>query len=290
MLGGSTVFGWDVALEDTVPALLEGKLRSVAPLTSVVNLGFIGEGAHAFLPTLQDFAYLEYDVVCLYEGYNDLLGDGRPNTDLFRHQSPVFRLTGYFPILPLFLQEKAFALRHGSVGAAYTSARGGGTPTVFKTNLADRTSAAALEAAAAITVSLGRQLDRLSAEPLVASTTPPGAGCPAPWSHYCQSIAAAVRYAVAQGKHVLVIAQPRLKNDRGQRHAAQQEALQAMVLASFGSEPRVRFVDLGETVDLARTDLAFDGMHLNREGNTIVADALLRPVADAAGLGRGSAP
>lgn len=290
MLGGSTVFGWDVAVEDTVPALLEAKLRAVWPATSVVNLGFIGEGAHAFLPTLQDFAYLDYDVVSLYEGYNDLLGDARPNTDLFRHQSPVFRLTGYFPILPLFLREKALALRYGSVGAAYTSANGGGTQTEFKTNLANRTSAAALEAAAAIATSLGRQLDRVSEPPPIAAAAPAGAGCPPPWSQYCQSVAAAVRYAVAEGKAVLVIAQPLLKNDRGQRHADQQRALQAMVQAAFGSEPRVRFVDLGHIVDLARTDLAFDGMHLNREGNTIVADALVRPVADAAGLGQGSLP
>lgn len=87
MLGGSTVFGWDVALEDTIPAVLERLLRERHPGTGVVNLGFIGEGAHAFSPTLQDFSYLNYDVVCLYEGYNDLLGDARPNVGLSRDAS-----------------------------------------------------------------------------------------------------------------------------------------------------------------------------------------------------------
>lgn len=285
MLGGSTVFGWDVALEDTIPAVLGRLLHERHLGTSVVNLGFIGEGAHAFLPTLQDFSYLDYDVVCLYEGYNDLLGDARPNTDLFRHESPVFRMTGYFPILPLFLKEKALALRFGSVGSAYTVAREGASDkTVFRPNLANRTSAAALEAAASVTTSIGRQLDRLSAEPVPASTAATEAGCAAPWAHYCQSVYAAVLYALGQGKEVLVVSQPRLKNDRAERHADQQRALAAMVAAKFGAEPRVRLVDLGDAVDLSRRDLAFDGMHLNLAGNTIIAKALLESVDRAAGL------
>jgi hypothetical protein len=65
--------------------------------TRVINLGFNNEGAFAFLPTLQDFRYLDYDIVCLYEGYNDLPGDEGPNTAVFRHESPIFRLTGLFP-------------------------------------------------------------------------------------------------------------------------------------------------------------------------------------------------
>ncbi len=285
MLGGSTVFGWDVALEDTIPAVLERLLRERHPGTGVVNLGFIGEGAHAFSPTLQDFSYLNYDVVCLYEGYNDLLGDARPNTDLFRHESPVFRITGYFPILPLFLREKAFALRFGSVGKAYTAGREAtSNKTVFQPNLANRTSAAALEAAANVTASLGRQLDRLSTAPAPANASGTAAGCAAPWGHYCQSVHAAVQYALAQGKAVLVVLQPRLKNDRAERHAGQQRALASMVEAKFGTELRVQLVDLSDAVDLTRQDLAFDGMHLNLAGNTIIASALIEPVERAAGL------
>lgn len=286
MLGGSTVFGWDVTVDDTIPAILERQLQSRAPGTSVINLGFIGEGAHAFLPTLQDFESLDYDVVLLYEGYNDLAGDARPNTDLFRHSSAVFRATGYFPILPLFLKEKAFALRFGSVGAAYQTANGE-KKTVFRPGLANRTSAAALSAAAAVTSSLGEQLDRLAAAPIDLSAAG-NAECASPWMHYCRAVSAAADYAVAQGKAVLVVLQPSLKtndNDRASRHAEQELALARMVTERYAREPRVRLVDLSSAVDLANQELAFDGMHLNAAGNTIIATALAGPVSEAAGLG-----
>lgn len=279
MLGGSTVFGWDVAWEETIPAVLEGMLHDTMPPVRVINLGFIGEGAYAFLPTLQDFSSLDYDVAILYEGYNDLLGDSRPNTDLSRHGSPVFRATGYFPILPLVLTEKAKALRFGNVGAAYKASRGE-EKTVFKPGLANRTSAAALEAAATVTASLGRQLDRVSGgTPAFVATGE--AGCATPWVHYCESVYAATKYALSQGKAVLVVAQPLLKNDRASVHESQQQALAAMMSRNFDAEPRVRYVDLRGAVDLSHPELAFDGMHLNLAGNTVIAKALLAPVESA---------
>jgi GDSL-like Lipase/Acylhydrolase family len=279
MLGGSTVFGWDVAWEETIPAVLEVMLHAKDPQTRVINLGFIGEGAYAFLPTLQDFSSLDYDVAILYEGYNDLLGDSRPNTDLSRHGSPVFRATGYFPILPLVLTEKAKALRFGNVGAAYKAGRGE-EQTVFKPGLASRTSAAALEAAANVTASLGRQLDRMSGgTPVFVATGE--AGCASPWVHYCESVYVAAKYALSRGKTVLVVAQPLLKNDRAAVHESQQQALAGMVSRKFSAEPRVRYVDLRDAVDLSNQELAFDGMHLNLAGNTIIAKALLEPVATA---------
>ncbi len=286
MLGGSTVFGFDVAWEDTVPAVLDRMLKEQEPGTRVINLGFIGEGALAFLPTLKSYAYLDFDVVCLYEGYNDVLGDTNPNTFLLRHQSPVFRMTGYFPVLPLVLREKAMTFRHGSVAAAYDAGRNGKGQTVFRPNLANRTSAAALEAAAAAAQSLGNQLDRLSE---THTATPTGEqACVSPWSHYCNSVYVAVQHAVSNGKSVLVASQPRLRNDRSARHASQRRALADMLSRKFGHEPRVQHVDLDATVDLSRQDLAFDGLHLNLAGNTMVASALIGPVRAALARQRAS--
>jgi lysophospholipase L1-like esterase len=280
MIGGSTVFGWDVAWEETVPALLERRLQTRQPAVRVINLGFIGEGAHAFLPTLQDFATLQYDVAILYEGYNDLLGDARPNTDLYRHGSPIFRATGYFPILPMVLAEKAKALRYADVGAGYRAARGEPDATVFQPGLVKRTSAAALETASAVTSSLDRQLARMSGAPQVA--TPAGVtGCAPPWVHYCESVYAAVRYGVEQHKTMLVVAQPLLKNEHSSVHQQQQIALADMIARKFSGEPKVRYVDLRETVDLSKRDIAFDGMHLTPAGNGTIADALLDPVRQA---------
>ena len=276
MLGGSTVFGYSVELEDTIPALLERQLKAADPLASVVNLGFVGEGALTFVPTLQSYAYLDYDVVCLYEGYNDVMGDAEPNTFLLRHSSPVFRLTGYFPILPLVLREKAMALRYGDIGLAYHSSRSGRTQTVFRPGITDRTSATALETAAAITESLGRQLDRVSER--APASSPSGRGCPAPWSHYCASVAAAAQLALGAQKSVVVVSQPRLRNDRRERHADQQRTLAGMLAREFGGDPRLRYVDASEVVDLSSAAVSHDGMHLNLAGNTAVAATLLEPI------------
>jgi hypothetical protein len=102
MLGGSTVFGYGVAWNESIPAFLEAKLTARVPQPArVINLGYNNEGAFAFKPNLEDFAYLDYDVVVLYEGYNDLPGDEGPNRSVYRRNSAVYRAFGYFPILPL---------------------------------------------------------------------------------------------------------------------------------------------------------------------------------------------
>lgn len=284
MLGGSTVFGYGVAWDETIPAVLERTLRAQLPNrpVSVVNLGLIGEGAYAFLPNLQDFEDLQFDVVCLYEGYNDLLGDQRPNVDLLRHESTVFRLTGYFPVLPLVIWEKVMALRFGTVDAAYEKDRTGQRErrerAVFSPNAAERTAAAARKAASDLSKALTRQLERLADEepPKQASGK---SGCAAPWAHYCDFTYAAVDYSTARSRGVVVVAQPLLVTEpsRG-RQASQQRALADLAAREFSKNPRVRFVDLSSTIDVTDAKYAFDGMHLTPPGNVIIAQALIEPV------------
>src|SRR5471030_1524055 len=109
VFGGSAAFGYGVAWEESFPAILERKLGERAPRGfSVVNLAYNREGAYAFTFTMNDYAYLDYDLVCLYEGYNDLVADARtPNHFVFRRESPIFRLTGYLPMFPIVFREKA---------------------------------------------------------------------------------------------------------------------------------------------------------------------------------------
>ena len=269
MLGGSTVFGFDVEVEETVPALLERQLQQSDPNVRVVNLGYHQEAAIAFVPTLRSYNYLAYDIVLLYEGYNDILGDAQPNNAQRRHASPVFRATGYYPILPLVLREKASFLR-GSPAAGQA---------VFKPGVAKSTSAAALDATSAVAEALNRQLDKL-VDP-VESGPHTGPGCAAPWSHYCGSVAAAVQYALDRGKVVLVIGQPRMQYGEKERHASQQIALAGMMARDFAGNDRVRYVDMGDAVDLSDNSIAFDGMHLNARGNGMVAARLAPFVREA---------
>lgn len=281
MLGGSTAFGYGVTWDEAIPALLERELNagSATPF-SVVNLGFNNEGVYSFLPTLEDYESLDYDLVVLYEGYNDLFGDVAPNRAVYRHDSVVFRLTGYFPILPLALNEKALALRHGSLDAAYAATRNEpGAPTVFRPGLASRTSATALEAAESVSNALGRQLGRFAAKPSAAPHASE-AGCATPWSHYCDSVFAAARHAAERGKAVAIAGQPLLANSGRESHRSQQQALAQMVQRQFAGNSRVRYVDLTGAIDLTDTAHAFDGMHLNAGGNAIIARALAPSVRE----------
>ena len=277
VLGGSTVFGYGVMWDESFPAQLEQKLNagSGARRFSVVNLGYNNEGAYSFRYTLEDYAYLQPDVVCLYEGYNDLPGYGA-NESIYRHASPLFRATGYFPILPLVFREKAMAIRSGGdLNAAY-AAEG---RTVFQPTLASRAKSGALTAAADIGASIEQQLARLGSDPPAPTVAPAGGGCSRPWVEYCQRVSAAVDLALAKGQRVIVVGQPHLTGERGRdRQISQQRALAAMVHERYAGRREVQYVDLGDAVDLNQTAFTFDGMHLTREGNARIADRLVPPV------------
>jgi hypothetical protein len=281
MVGGSTVFGYGVAWNESIPALLEPKLRDRLhrPVT-VVNLGFNNEGAYAFRPNLEDFSYLDYDVAVLYEGYNDLPGDEGPNRAVYRRDSAIYRLTGYYPILPLYLEEKARSIRFGGLDAAYAELhrpKGDTSQVVFQPGLAQRTSAAALQAIASMTMALDGQLQRTRDEqpPLKESQSP--LGCVYPYVSYCESVAGAVRYGLSQGKGVVVGSQPRAIGEgrSHELHTKQHAILSAMMARVFGSEPRVSYADMSDVVDLTSVDVTFDGMHLKPAANATVAAALV---------------
>jgi hypothetical protein len=287
VLGGSTVFGYGLTWDRAFPVQLEERLNVGSQgqrRFSVVNLGYNNEGAYSFRYTLEDYAYLDIDIVCLYEGYNDLMGDGNGgNPSIYRHKSPLFRATGYLPILPLVFREKAMALRYGgNLGAAY-AAQG---RTVFQPTLATRATSGALNAAASIGDSLEHQIARFGSdtEPSVVQTT--GNGCAFPWGGYCQAVGTAIDYALGQGRRVLFVTQPYLTGERGRdRHIWQQHAVEAMLHERYASRRDFQYVNLGEAIDLRDAGLTFDGMHLTPAGNGRVADLLAAPVLTAAASG-----
>jgi len=286
VLGGSTAFGYGVTWEQAFPAALERALKTSSPRRdwSVVNLGYNNEGAYSFRFTLEDFAYLQPDVVVLYEGYNDMIGDDGPNKALFRHASPVFVLTGYMPILPLVFHEKALALRHGSLDAAYAYEQGK-SKMVFRPNLGDRTAASALDAAVLLEQSIERQLKPLANSAVAHAAAPDAEGCGDPWRHYCHSMAIAIDYALAHHLKIIVAGQPRPAVDHiAARHEEQQRALVAMLQRRFAGNASVRYVDLAHAVDLRDPTTAPDSMHLNASGNGRLAGKLVRPVLDILGI------
>jgi hypothetical protein len=276
VLGGSTAFGYGVDWDKAFPAQLEVDLRPLAKngtTVKVINLGMNSQGAYSFRFTLEDYLRLDYDAVILYEGYNDL-GDS-PNQYVGRRESPIFRLTGYYPVLAVALREKAMALRTGGdLQSAYY-----GRKTVFRPGLAARTTAGALDAAAVVNDSLNAQLARLSKVPAAAVTFADAHvadyGCSPLWALYCASVHDGVQFALDHGKKALVVTQPVI-NDM---HREQQSQMRTMLARQFGREPRVAYVDLGHALDLSNREIVYDGMHLNPEGNAIIARDLVTPIA-----------
>jgi lysophospholipase L1-like esterase len=274
-IGGSTVFGFGLSWNEAWPYYLEREInlqRHGQPPVTIVNLGIPTDSARTFVATLDDYAYLKSDGVILYEGYNDLglpLSQNSTNPDVphylaWRHQSPIFRWTGYFPIFPLVLREKAMLLRYGGdLNAAY-----GSREVVFRPGLATRATADVMNATADIGVALERRFGRLtSTGPVLSAAYDASCGR---WSQYCGAVADAVRRALGRRQRVLVATQPYLSD----LHIDQQQALSASLQRQFGGDSRVRYVNLGRLLDLSDPLMAYDRMHLSARGNERVAAAL----------------
>jgi lysophospholipase L1-like esterase len=278
VLGGSTAFGYGVPYNEAFPYYLEQMLNARnGGRYRVVNLGAPSQGAHGFSFDLADYRYLEYDVAILYEGYNDLslkdrpggasMADGR-NEFLWRRQSPVFRLTGYFPVLPLVLREKAMQMRAGGdLNAAY------GGRASFQPGLATRATAGALERAAAIADRLGLQVGSFAGDPHRVGGAADHDDF-VTWRDYTDRVCDAVRFVRAHGVAAIVVTQPYISDS----HIQQQRALASAVAIAFGTDPGVRYVNLGATINLRDRTIAYDGLHLVARGNEVIARQLVDPV------------
>jgi lysophospholipase L1-like esterase len=272
VLGGSTVLGYGLAPEDSFPSQLQRLLNRTAspPATySVVNLGYNNEGTYAFRFTLADYAYLDPDIVVFYEGYNDL---GNLNSRVSRHESIVFRLTGYSPILPIVIEEKARQLRFGDVRGHRAD-----DPVVFRPGVVNRTAAQALEASKAISDALERQMHGV-ANGTGPVKNAPAFGCSMRWGYYCSNMVAAIDDARRRGQTVIVATQPYGNYE----HREQQEELRRLLASRYGGDARVRYADFGNTVSLLDPAMCWDGMHLTIEGNARIAAALAPVVRSAA--------
>jgi len=279
VLGGSAAYGYGVTADEAIPAALQRLLRSRAPspIFTVVNLGYNNEGAYSFKATLDDYAWLRYDLALLYEGYNDL-STTRQNTQIFRHESPVFRLTGYMPIFPIVFKEKAGAMLNG--GDASYRADG---KTQFRAGLAAKTGATVLTATADIAQSLEAQIGRVSSERSSHADEGIDTECER-WSSYCRSIERAIEAARSHHAQVLVATQPYLRTGEQALtvHKQQQAALREFLRRRFSDDRDVAYVDAGDAVNLEDSRLSFDHMHLLAEGNARVAAVLVRRVIEMA--------
>jgi lysophospholipase L1-like esterase len=274
VLGESTAFGYGVAPRDSFPAILQELLNqrnsASGKRVSVVNLAYNNEGAHSYRFTLEDYAYLKYDAVVFYSGYNDL----SLNLAVYRHTSPVFRAIGYMPILPLVLREKAMTITHGGrLEDAYL-----GKKPVFKPNVAQSAAAGAIAALADGMNALNRPLNSEGAGPDPIALQE-GAACGPTWAHYCGGMYRAVKIALDGQKKVMIVTQPKLLSDLVD-HLDQQKRLAAFLQQRFPGNRLLSFTNLSEAVNVGDPALSYDAMHLTAAGNRVIARELLVPVSE----------
>jgi hypothetical protein len=243
----------------------------------VVNLAYNNEGAYSFKFTLQDYAYLDYDVVSFHSGYNDLILDPNANRSVYRRESPVFRAVGYMPILPLVLREKASAWLYGDITAGYRKARGEQVP-VFRPGVASAAGAGVVNAVASVGRSENRPVETATAQSAAAAVDP--AGCPYPWRNYCRGLFDAIDYALTRGSRVLVATEPYLPGTARSLHAYQQKVMAEARQRVYGPNPRVRYVNAGPAVDLSDPAFGYDRMHLTARGAAVVAQQLVDPIME----------
>jgi hypothetical protein len=140
-----------------------------------------------------------------------------------------------------------------------------------------------LQSAAAVGQSLERQLGRVAVEPRHEIVDVAATGCGYPWQEYCRSVMDAVAFALNHGAQVLVVTQPYAADGfLRSRHAAQQAEMAAMLQRQYAAEHRVRYVNLGDRIDLTDPQLSYDRMHLTIAGNRRIAEALVAPVLEMA--------
>jgi hypothetical protein len=106
LVGGTVAFAARTPVPGTIAAQLSTEInarmkwtRNDGPRATVANLAEPGAGASTYVTMLREYAYLEPDVVCVYDGYDAANSTGV----LGRNRSLVFRLTGYLPRSPAVL-------------------------------------------------------------------------------------------------------------------------------------------------------------------------------------------
>ena len=264
VLGGSTAWGFGLQVGQDFPGQMQRRFAESSRTSGgasirMLNLAYNGEGAYSFKYTLRDYDYLDYDVVLIYSGYNDLLIQ---DFYVFRHRSPVFLWTGYLPLLPAMTMDKIKVWRN--------QPGKDNQPVVFVPPAANNS-----ETIEQKPESLQRQLGPLTGSGPSNARAADG-NCPAEWQFYCQEIYEVTDRALKEGKRVLIITEPYISD----KHVEQQRALEGMLNKRFEGRTNLRYLNLGRTIDLRDRALCWDGMHLTEEGNRRIADALIQPVIE----------
>jgi hypothetical protein len=255
LVGGTRAFGWGEppSLGSQIRRLMllaidrpGGRIRPV----TVINLGRLGALPASYPATLDHFAYLRPDIVCIYD---DLGVRGAIPTE---RTSAIFELTGYAPILPLVLREKGFVWRFGDVRRGYEPIEP--MQRDVATSAIRRAAGSALDAVGAGLAAADRAAARWVATPRSTDVS------------YAGAMIAGVETAHHHARAVVVAVSPADTAEQVENLRALTRALPAAVASSGW----LKFVDLGADPRLRGPDLRLDGWNYGGVGTTLAAEAL----------------
>jgi len=261
VVGGTRAFGLGMPASWTIATVLRqqvmlvtdrrgGDVRQVVPLT----LAHPGALPDSYANTLEHFAYLNPDYVCIY----DDLGVG--GAALPEETSGMFAHTGYWPALPLALQEKGMVWRYGSVRAGYGR---GAAPT--SATWPGRAAGAVLQSAGAGLASI----DQFMARPAAAHR----ADDP---ERYATQMMQAVDVALEHARGVVVALAPA----ESRLQASNLAAVLPRLNATLPATPALRVVNLAGERLLTDRSQRLDDWNYGGDAIAAAANAIVPPMLE----------
>jgi hypothetical protein len=253
VIGGARAFGLGMPASWTVATVVRQQVmlaidRPGGEVRDMVSLTLARPGAlpDSYSSTLEHFAYLAPDFICIY----DDLGVG--GAALPEERSGLFARAGYWPALPIALQEKGMSWQFGSVSAGYV-----------RDNSSATTAGWASRAAGAVVEFAGDTLsaiDRTAARP----ASPHQADNP---ERYATELMRAVDLALKMSRGVVVAVSPA----EVPRQVANAATLLPRLRDRAAADMRLRLVDLADEPLLRDASQRLDGWNFG--GDAIGATA-----------------
>jgi lysophospholipase L1-like esterase len=237
--GGSTTFGFWVEADEAWPAQLNKDLQNKGTY-SVVNLGANNQGIYGISYDIKNYEYLNYDMAIIYNGETDR--DPRILSDFnFRGDDLFFEAFGYKTILGFYIKE---ALRRATPVEQKDSVP------VFQKEIP---AVAMKNKVSAYYSAFDNEAKKM------------GNKGEFPYQLYIAQLDEVLTYLTDKKIRTVLVCQP------GAYPSVQQQKVRQLLQAKYFN--KVEYINLSELFpDINK--VSFDGMHLTKEGNGLVAAAL----------------
>ena len=257
VIGGTRAFGLGLAATWTTTTVLRQYVRlatdrpgyELRPVVAL-NLARVSALPDSYLSTITHYAYLKPDYLCIYD---DLGVGGEPS---FEKTSGIYAATGYMPMLPLVLREKAMAWKFGDVVAGYRAER-----SLIEGRWFKRSAGVALDVSGRALGAFDRTFARV-----VANQRVDWSGAVSP-NLYAATLMNAVGYAAEHARGVVLVVSPA----ETARQSANLAALMPLIYARLPQHPSVRFISLNDIPTLRDPALRLDEWNFGGDATEVVA-------------------